>query len=70
MTTEEEQILLGELGVPVVVLEPQFTGSDRTVFTEKLKKRLMQQGPRSGHGEALPSPLVSFINRKGSGRSL
>lgn len=45
MTTEEEQILLGELGIQVAVFEPQFTGSDRTVFTEKLKRRLMQQGP-------------------------
>lgn len=44
-TTEEEQILLGGLGIQVAVFEPQFTGPDRTVFTEKLKKRLRQQGP-------------------------
>lgn len=58
MTTEEEQIFLGELGVPVALCEPRFTGPDRTVFTEKLKKRLMQQGPHGSHGEALLSPLV------------
>lgn len=59
-TTEEGQILLGELGIREAVLEPPFTESARPVFTEELKKKLLQHGPRgwSGAVVALLSPLV------------
>lgn len=47
-----------ELGIRKALLELPF--KDRTMFTGKLNKRLLQQGPRGWHGvlAILLSPLV------------
>lgn len=42
---EEGQVLLREPGIKGAGSEAQFTGPVRTVFTEEIKKRLVQQGP-------------------------
>lgn len=49
-----------ELGIRNSVFEPQFTQSDKTVFTEELKETLIQLGPQGWCGAlaALLSPLV------------
>lgn len=55
-------VLLRELGVREAECEPQFTGPNRTVFTEELEKRLIQQGPRDWRG-ALVSLLCSLVGQ-------
>lgn len=53
------QMLLRELGIKEAVFEPHLTGQDRTMLTEMLKKRLIQQGLQCSYGTlvALLSPL-------------
>lgn len=64
-TKVEGQTLWWEPGVEEAVFEVQFTGPDRTMFMEMLKKRLTQQGPRSCQWDealvTLLSPLVGSI---------
>lgn len=52
-------MLLRKLGIREAVFETQFTGPDKIMFTEELKKRLTQQGPRGWRGAlvVLPSPI-------------
>lgn len=54
-------MLLRELRIRGAVCEPQFPRAGRTVFTEKSKERLIQQGPHGWYGElvALLRPLVA-----------
>lgn len=56
------QTLLRELGVREAEFEPQFTGPNRTVFTEELEKRWIQQGPGDWFG-ALVSLLRSLVGQ-------
>lgn len=43
-------MLLRELRITETLFEPQLTGPDRSVSTEKLKKKLTQHGPPGCHG--------------------
>lgn len=56
-------MLWRELGIKEVVFEPHLTGQDRTLFTEELKKKLIQQRPQCSYGTlvALLSPLWAKI---------
>lgn len=56
------QVLLRELGVREAECEPQFTEPNRTVFTEELEKRLVQQERRDWRG-TLVSLLCSLVGQ-------
>lgn len=60
---KRRQMLLRELGIKEVVFEPHLTGQDRIMFTEELKKKLIQQRPQCSYGTlvALLSPLWAKI---------
>lgn len=60
---KRRQMLWRELGIKEVVFEPHLTGQDRTLFTEELKKKLIQQRPQCSYGTlvALLSPLWAKI---------
>lgn len=54
------QVLLRELGIRKTVFEPQFTGPERTVFTDKLEKMLTQQEPQ-GCYRALAASVLRWV---------
>lgn len=49
-----------ELGIRKTVFEPQFTGPERTVFTDKLEKMLTQQEPQ-GCYRALAASVLRWV---------